>query len=133
MEADTKRIYSPDKEHWFEIKELGELRMGWSGCEIKTSFGLDGTDDFKLADGGAYFRDNNTFLIYDYRGLVIYFLNEKVALHLFRPVDMERSACSLDTSDPQNPILIISVEGLAPKRLEVFKSLQSFSPGRNFF
>ncbi len=132
---DTTRTYTPDQKHFFERKDLGESPRGSFEIEITTSFKVDGTDFFKLADGDAYFRDNNTFVIFDYRGIVIYFIAENEAMHLFRSaVDAEpKISIKVDASDRNRPIAVLSTPRAEDIRLDIFKSLYHFSPGRNFF
>ncbi len=136
METESKRIYASDRKHWFDRKDLGEIRMGWYGVEITTSFSVDGTNYFKLAAGDAYFRDADTFIIFDYRGVVIYKLSDEQAMHLFRPDEEEinpKSSVRVDVSDREYPVAIISSPGSEPIRIDIFRSLHSFSPGRNYF
>ena len=131
-EPKKRRVYSPNKKNWVDIVEYGEIAMSAEKREYTTSFSIDGTIDFMLVNGGCCFLDDNRFIIYDSKLIVLNYLREGQTMFLnCENAGRDCFGLDVDVGDLTNPTIVIKKEPTTDVRLKLSEALQYFKPGRS--
>lgn len=127
----TRRIYSPNRRAWVDIVDHGEIAMSTSKLEFITSIPIEGANSFILIDGNCHFLDDTLLVIWNPTSILVYYLNEKIALHLtIDELDKSCASFKLENIESGNPMLEIYNNQTIIEKRELKNSLQLFKPGR---
>ena len=101
----TRRIFSPNQKNWVDVIDHGEIAMSARKLEFITSFPIDGTNTFIFTNGESFFKDDNTFIIWNSNAILLFYVNENVAMHL---------KCE-ELVPPALSIQVLQMESFGPK------------------
>ncbi len=130
MPSPSRRIYSPSHRAWVDILVHGEIAMSASKLEFITSFTVEGVNSFTLINGECHFQDDNIFILWNSYAILIYYINNKEALHItVEEMDPPCTTFAIKNIESHSPMLEI-YRNQETERRELKNSMQLFKLGR---